>query len=113
MSVRSNNCLSYGLKSRAGSCPYAPVAQGSGVLVIGGREFPIGKATGRNVSELTCSLVNRVEDADPVDVWGRPLFADWKRVHALRGRTSESRVRENRTHGLMREGWPRQPGYGY
>jgi hypothetical protein len=31
MSVRSNNCLSSGLKSRAGNCPYTPVAQGSGV----------------------------------------------------------------------------------
>ena len=29
--------------------------------------------------------------------------AGWKTVHALVRRTSESRVRENRTHGLMRE----------
>jgi hypothetical protein len=72
-SVRSNNCLSCGLKSRPGSFPYAPVAQGSGVLATGGREFPIGKVTGRNVSEPICSLVNKSEGADSVDVWGRPL----------------------------------------
>ena len=58
LSVRSNNLLSSGLKSRPGSCPFVPVAQGSGVLVTEGREFPIGKATGRNASEPICSLVN-------------------------------------------------------
>ncbi len=40
------------------------------------RKFSIGKAAGRNASEPIGSLVNRLEDADPVDVWGRPLFAD-------------------------------------
>jgi len=33
-----------------------------------------------------------------------PATAGWTKAHALRGRTSESRVRENRMHGLMREG---------
>ena len=46
------------LKSCPGNYPYAPVVQGSGVLVTRGRKFPIGKATGRNESELTGSLVN-------------------------------------------------------
>ena len=31
LSVRSNNCLSNGLKSRPGNYPYTPVVQGSGV----------------------------------------------------------------------------------
>jgi len=75
---------SSGLKSRPGNCPYAPVAQGSGVLATGGREFPIGKAAGRNASEPVRSLVNTVEDADPVDVWGRPLFADLGNGSGLR-----------------------------
>jgi hypothetical protein len=75
-SVRSNNCLSCGLKSRPGNCPYTSVAQGSGVLVTGCRKFPIGKAAGRNASEPRCSLVIRDEDADPVDVWGRPVLRD-------------------------------------
>jgi hypothetical protein len=75
-SVRSNNCLSYGLKSRPGNCPYTPVAQGSGVLVTGCRKFPAGKAAGRNASEPRCSLVIRDEDADPVDAWGRPRPED-------------------------------------
>jgi len=57
LAVRSNSCISSGLKSRPGSCPFAPVAQGSGVLVTGGRKFPIGKAAGRNESEPRCSLV--------------------------------------------------------
>ena len=76
MTVRSNCRKSSELKFRLGNCPYAPVVQGSGVLATGGREFPIGKATGRNASEPVCSLVNRFEEADPVDVWGRPLVAD-------------------------------------
>lgn len=42
-----------------------------------------------------------------------PATAGWKRAHALRRRTSESRVRENRMHGLMREGWLRRPRQGY
>ena len=75
-SVRSNNCLSYGLKSRPGNCPYTPVAQGSGVLVTGCRKFPAGKAAGRNASEPRCSLVIRDEDADPVEAWGRPRPED-------------------------------------
>ena len=33
-----------------------------------------------------------------------PTTAAWMRAHALQCRTSESRVRENRMHGLMREG---------
>ena len=33
-----------------------------------------------------------------------PTVAGWKSAHALMCRTSESRVRENRMHGLMREG---------
>ena len=57
VSVRSNNLISYGLKSRPGSCPFTPVVQGSGVLVTGGRKFPIGKAAGRNASEPISSLV--------------------------------------------------------
>ena len=57
MSVRSNSLISLGFKSRPGSCPYTPVAQGSGVLATGGRKFPIGKAAGRNESEPTRSLV--------------------------------------------------------
>jgi len=57
VSVRSNNLISHGLKSRSGSCPYTPVVQGSGVLVTGGRKFPIGKAAGRNASEPIRSLV--------------------------------------------------------
>jgi hypothetical protein len=61
MSVRSNDQSSYGLKSRPGSCPCAPVAQGSGVLATGGREFPAGKAAGRNASEPTRSLVNMLK----------------------------------------------------
>ena len=51
---------------------FVPVAQGSGVLATEGRKFPIGKAAGRNESEPRCSLVSSFEDADPVDVWGRP-----------------------------------------
>ena len=31
LTVRSSTCLSNGLKSRPGNCPYTPVAQGSGV----------------------------------------------------------------------------------
>jgi uncharacterized protein len=31
LSVRSNSCLSIGLKSRPGNCPFTPVVQGSGV----------------------------------------------------------------------------------
>ena len=65
--------MSNGLKSRPGSYPFAPVVQGSGVLVTEGRKFPIGKAAGRNESEPGCSLVNLIEDADPVVMWGRPL----------------------------------------
>jgi len=61
VSVRSNNYLSNGLKSRPGNYPYAPVVQGSGVLVTGGRKFPIGKAAGRNASEPGCSLVKLME----------------------------------------------------
>jgi hypothetical protein len=57
VSVRSNSLISRGFKSRPGSCPYTSVAQGSGVLVTGGRKFPIGKAAGRNESEPTRSLV--------------------------------------------------------
>jgi len=34
-----------------------------------------------------------------------PATAGWTTAHAVRWRTSESRVRENRMHGLMREGW--------
>jgi hypothetical protein len=35
-----------------------------------------------------------------------PTSAGWTKAHALRWRTSsESRVRENRKHGLMRVGW--------
>jgi len=41
--------------------------------VTGCRKFPIGKAAGRNASEPRCSLVNDCEEADPVDVWGRPM----------------------------------------
>jgi hypothetical protein len=58
LTVRSNSWISDGLKSRPGNYPFAPVAQGSGVLVTGGRKFPIGKAVGRNASEPRCSLVN-------------------------------------------------------
>ena len=54
--------LSSGLKSRERSCPYAFLAPGSGVRVIGGREFLMGKAAGRNASEPTCSLVNELEE---------------------------------------------------
>ena len=42
-----------------------------------------------------------------------PTTAGWTNVHALRWRTSESRVRENRTHGLMREGWWRLLWHGH
>jgi hypothetical protein len=56
--VRSNSLISCGFKSRLGGCPFTPVAQGSGVLATGGREFPIGKAAGRsNASEPVRSLV--------------------------------------------------------
>lgn len=71
-SVHSNSCSSNGLKSRPESCPYSPVAQGNGVLVTEGREFPIGKTAGRNEREPISSLVKIREDADPVDVRGRP-----------------------------------------
>ena len=37
------------------------VVQGSGIGVIRGREFPIGKAAGRNASEPISSLVNELE----------------------------------------------------
>jgi len=84
-SVRSNNRLSIGLKSRPGSCPCASVAQGSSVLETGGCEFPIGKAAGRNASESICSLVNIVEEADPVDVWGRPEPWGWENGSGDRG----------------------------
>lgn len=36
-----------------------------------------------------------------------------KTAHASVGRTSESRVRENRMHGLRREGWASSPCLGY
>jgi 4-hydroxy-tetrahydrodipicolinate synthase len=78
LSVRSNSCSSCGLKFRPRSCPYALVAQGSGVLATGGREFPIGKAAGRSASEPRRSLVNSAEDADPVDEWGRPVPSGWE-----------------------------------
>ena len=75
-SVRSNNCLSNGLKSRPGNYPYTPVVQGSGVRAIRGRKFPIGKAAGRNESNLISSLVTIISgDADPVDRWGRPKIS--------------------------------------
>ena len=84
-SVCSNNCLSSGLESRPGNCPCAPVAQGSGVLVTVGRKFPIGKSAGRNASELISSLVSDYyEDADPVDGWGRPMFASQDNGSGLR-----------------------------
>ena len=70
--VRSNNCLSSGLKSRPGNYPCAPVAQGSGVLATEGRKFPIGKAADRNASKPTSSLVIEIGDADPVIGRGRP-----------------------------------------
>ena len=43
LSVRSNSSQSSGLKSRPGSCPYAPVAGGSGAVATRGREFPNSK----------------------------------------------------------------------
>jgi len=46
-----------GLSPVRGIVRFAPVVQGSGVLVTEGRKFPIGKATGRNASEPGCSLV--------------------------------------------------------
>jgi len=61
LTVRSNSSMSSGLKSRPRSCPYTLVAQGSGIGVIRGREFPIGKVSGRNESEPTSSLVNELE----------------------------------------------------
>ena len=64
------------VKVPPGELSVRPVAQGSGVLVTEGREFPTGKATGRNASEPICSLVSNTEGADPVDVWGRPLSAE-------------------------------------
>lgn len=54
--------ISSGLKSRERSCPYAFLAPGSGVRVIGGRKFPKGKAAGRNASEPRRSLVTRMEE---------------------------------------------------
>jgi hypothetical protein len=52
------------------------VVQGSGAVVIRGREFPIGKVAGRNESEPTSSLVNEVEKPTlSVEGEGR-----WKRV---------------------------------
>jgi len=59
-SVRSNSWISNGFKSRPGSYPFAPVAQGSGVLATEGRKFPIGKAAGRNASEPVRSLVKLI-----------------------------------------------------
>ena len=41
-----------------------------------------------------------------------PTHAKWKSAHAIKGRTSESRVRENNTHGLLRESWAGQPWSG-
>jgi len=72
-SVRSNSWISNGFKSRPRSCPFASVAQESGVLVTEGRKFSIGKAAGRNTSEPIYSLVNLFGDADPLDTRGRPL----------------------------------------
>ena len=76
MSVCSNNCLSIGLKSRPGNCPYTPVAQGSGVRVTGGRKFPIGKAAGRNASEPTRSLVKLFWRCRPSGQMGKAEVAD-------------------------------------
>ena len=84
-SVCSNSCLSNGLKSRPGSCPFILVAQGSGVRVTGGRKFPNGKAAGRNASEPARSLVKLFEDADPVDTWGRPMHAGLENGSSPRG----------------------------
>jgi hypothetical protein len=53
-------------------CLAIAIVQGSGVLVTGGRKFPIGKAAGRNASEPTSSLVIEIGDADPVIGRGRP-----------------------------------------
>jgi len=39
-----DSCISKGLKFHSGSYSCAPVVQGSGVWVIRGRKFPIGKA---------------------------------------------------------------------
>ena len=49
-----------GLSPVRGIIRFAPVVQGSGVLVTGGRKFPIGKAAGRNASEPRSSLVNPI-----------------------------------------------------
>lgn len=61
LTVRSNSSKSIGLKSRLGSCPYAPVARGSGVVATRGREFPNSKRAGRNASEPMSNLVNILE----------------------------------------------------
>ena len=53
--------ISSGLKSRERSCPYAFLAPGSGVRVIGGHKFLKGKAAGRNASEPGRSLVTQME----------------------------------------------------
>ena len=42
-----------------------------------GRKFPIGKAAGRNESEPICSPVTTNGDADPVLIWGKPVFMDF------------------------------------
>ena len=58
--------ITSGLKSRERSCPYAFLAPGGGVRVIGGRKFPKGKAAGRNASEPRRSLVTLNGEADPL-----------------------------------------------
>ena len=73
VSVRSNSWISNGFKSRPGSFPFTPVAQGSGVLATRGRKFPIGKAAGRNESEPRSSLVNTNRRCRPSGQMGKAV----------------------------------------
>ena len=73
-SVRSNNCLSSGFKSRPRNWPFISVVRGNGVWVIKGREFPTAKLQAATKVNLYVASKVVVERADLMDVWGRPLF---------------------------------------
>ena len=90
------------------------VVQGSGVRVIEGREFPIGKVAGRNASEPISSLVNEVEKPtlwmEGKGRWKRVEITELARIDS-RGskggmlRKTSSPVLETRYGGGEAIGW--------
>ena len=85
--------ISSGLKSRERSCPYAFLAPGSGVRVIGCRKFPKGKAAGRNASEPRRSLVTQMEKP--------PLWSEGEGRWMNAGITEVARIDSRGSRGGM------------